>query len=245
MIISHEHKFVFVCLPRTGTTAIRKELCEQYGGTPILYKHASYDVFLRQANKAEKNYRVIASVRNPMDRTVSLYFKYLSNHDQIQQGQIKEIGDKNLFQRSLLFLANKILAKRASAVASGGLDFATFFLKFYSTPYSDWHFLYWDRYDQIVRFEHLSDDFHQALENMGIIPKRPLPIVNRTKKENKPFWEYYRGLEQEAVNTFDMAFRKFGYSFPPHYPSPNWSNMDSIRHRVSFRLKKFYWKYIR
>ena len=36
MIISHEHKYVFVEFPRTGTTAISKELCLNYFGKRIL-----------------------------------------------------------------------------------------------------------------------------------------------------------------------------------------------------------------
>src|SRR2546426_260618 len=40
LIVSHKHRYVFVELPRTGSTAVRHELRELYDGTPILHKHS-------------------------------------------------------------------------------------------------------------------------------------------------------------------------------------------------------------
>lgn len=80
MIISGEHRYVFVELPRTGSTAIRKELLNQYGGRKILQKHSTYQEFLRTANEEEKRYFVFSGVRNPLDDAVSHYFKLASDH---------------------------------------------------------------------------------------------------------------------------------------------------------------------
>ncbi|MFO7826165.1 MAG: sulfotransferase family 2 domain-containing protein [Cyclobacterium sp.] len=246
MIISHTHKFVFVCLPRTGTTAIRKELCEKYGGEPILYKHASYDVFLRQASAEEKNYKVIASSRNPLDRTVSLYFKYKSDHDSIQSKQIKEVGNKNFIQKGLIALANRLLAKRASAVTGKDLSFQEFFRKFYQQPYSDWHAIYWDRYDYVIRFERLSEDFLAALNTLGIVPVRELPVVNKTKKEGKSFEEYYTpSIIPQAQRVFYHALKQYGYGFPDFWPPYRPGLGDKLRYHTTFQFRKLYWKYIR
>ena len=40
MIISHRHRYVFVKLPRTGSSAVRRELRELYDGVPILHKRS-------------------------------------------------------------------------------------------------------------------------------------------------------------------------------------------------------------
>lgn len=37
MIISHEHKYLFIEIPLTASWAVRKELCEFYGGEAILH----------------------------------------------------------------------------------------------------------------------------------------------------------------------------------------------------------------
>ena len=57
MIISHKYKYVFVGLPLAASTAISKELCEQYDGKAILAKHSIYQDFLKIATEEEKNTR--------------------------------------------------------------------------------------------------------------------------------------------------------------------------------------------
>lgn len=54
MVISHQHKFVFIEQPWTGTTNISKVLLENYSGEKILFRHASYFDFLKIATKKEK-----------------------------------------------------------------------------------------------------------------------------------------------------------------------------------------------
>ena len=54
MIISHKHKYVFIELPMTGSTAINNELRENYDGIYVLKKHSSYRDFLKDATEAEK-----------------------------------------------------------------------------------------------------------------------------------------------------------------------------------------------
>ncbi|MFN3939913.1 MAG: hypothetical protein ACK4IY_04960, partial [Chitinophagales bacterium] len=61
MIISDKHKYVFVELPQTASSAIAKELVAMYDGKEILFKHALYRTdFLKFANEAQKKYRVIS-----------------------------------------------------------------------------------------------------------------------------------------------------------------------------------------
>ncbi|HET8962688.1 MAG TPA: hypothetical protein VFM99_02235, partial [Chitinophagales bacterium] len=81
MVIDHRYKFVFIELPLTATSAISKEIREQYGCEPIMNKHATYGDFLKKATEEEKAYAVIGSIRNPLDQTVSMYFKYKTDLD--------------------------------------------------------------------------------------------------------------------------------------------------------------------
>ena len=75
MIISHKHKYLFIEVPRTGTTTISDILCRHYDGERILRKHSSYWNFLVKMKPEWKEYIVFSSIRNPMDSVVSLYFK--------------------------------------------------------------------------------------------------------------------------------------------------------------------------
>ncbi|MBA3404443.1 MAG: hypothetical protein H0U13_07160, partial [Gemmatimonadaceae bacterium] len=67
MIISDRHRYLFVELPRTGSTAIHRELCAMYDGEPILQKHATYGDFLKIATDDQRRYFVFSTVRNPLD----------------------------------------------------------------------------------------------------------------------------------------------------------------------------------
>ena len=80
MIISHTHRYLFVELPRTGSTAISRELVQNYEGAHILWKHATYQDFLKVAKPEEKEYFVFSGIRNPLDDAVSRYFKIMTDH---------------------------------------------------------------------------------------------------------------------------------------------------------------------
>jgi hypothetical protein len=45
MVISHKHKYLFVELPKTATSAISHELIETYAGEKILRKRSAYRDF--------------------------------------------------------------------------------------------------------------------------------------------------------------------------------------------------------
>ena len=247
MIISHKNKYIFLCLPRTGTTAIRKELCINYDGREILYKHAPYSQFLKTATEEEKKYKVIATIRNPLDRTLSLYFKYKSNHDNINDKQIKNIGKKNIVQRFLISIANKILNNRAKSVADGNLSFSDFIKKYFNTPYCDWHSLYLNKYDYIIRFENINDDFKKALTDLGLEVIRDIPVTNKTKKEaNSGIEQYYsQDIIPLVQKNYYHAMKLYGYSFPESWPEYKPTFLDKMKYNLYCSAKQLYWKYIR
>ena len=80
MILSQKHGYVFVELPRTGCTAVGKELLSQYDGERILSKHSTYGDFLRIASDDQERYFAFSSIRNPLDDAVSHYFKLKTDH---------------------------------------------------------------------------------------------------------------------------------------------------------------------
>lgn len=246
MIISHKYKYVFVCLPRTGTTALRKEFCENYGGEEIHYKHAPYHIFLKYATPEEKNYKLISSIRNPLDRIVSLYFKYKSNHDSINKGQIKNIGDKNFVQKIAVAFANSMLGRRSKYVSKNNPSFSEFFIKFYKRPYSDWHSLYFHKYDYIIRFENIQEDFKNAIIGLGLEFKRPLPVVNRTDKVKASFETFYTPETWErAIYVFFQSMNMYGYEFPEFWTKVNPGKGNRFQFKLINQVRKVYWENIR
>ena len=79
MVISHLHRYVYVEVPRTGSSAISRELRENYDGEQILRKHATYRDFLREATEDEQSYFTFSGVRNPLDVAVTRYVHLTRN----------------------------------------------------------------------------------------------------------------------------------------------------------------------
>jgi hypothetical protein len=238
MIISRKHRYLFVELPRTGSTAISRELREYYDGTPILQKHATYNDFLNIASPEEKKYFVFAGIRNPLGDAVSLYFKLESGHHRIWTDPAKVKRSRRL--------ADYVRSRMFRYVNETKADFPTYFKKFYKVPYNTWSDLSHRQFDFIIRFENLQEDFADALRLIGIEPKRPLPIANKTNKPEKDYLSYYTpDIIPVAKRVFGPYMKQWGYTFPPEWGDDSnswWNEMEFMF--INF-FRRFYWRYLR
>lgn len=238
-MISHEHRFVFVELPRTGSTAIRRELRDVYGAKPILHKHATYEEFLRQATPDEKTYFVFSGIRNPLDDAVSLYFKLKTDHKSRHTDPRRAAKRRRLLNR----LRDQAMYRY---VARDGADFSAFFLKFYRFPHDTWATLSHDRFGSVIRFERLAEDFDKTLRAIGIDPVRPLPVVNRTGARDRDFSKYYPPAAiRRARRIMGPYMERWGYAFPA-----SWNvEPPTTAHRVQYAIFSFfarlYWRHLR
>ncbi len=238
MIISHRYKYLFVQLPRTGSTAIAKELRSCYEGEPILKKHSTYEDFLRVASKEEKKYFTFSCIRNPLDDAVSHYFKCKTDHKGNFTNPVRTRKRKGL--------ANKLDAEIYLYLKETGADFPTFFAKYYRLPFTSWASLSHREFDFILRFENLSADFATVLKRIGIEPKRPLPVINRTADRDRSFVRYYSPeIIPRAVQVFGPYMQEWGYEFPPEWGEvkvPRWAQLE---YRALTSVRSVYWKYLR
>ena len=246
MVISNTSKFVFIELPQTATTAIAKELCENFGCESFLGKHSSYHEYYKAASEEQKQYRTIGSIRNPLDLTVSMYFKY---KDDKNRGEVYSKGDKkkkrygSALRKFLSVYRNK---KRWNFIARNNASFQDYFLKFYKLPYSNWSILQHKEFDYIIRFENLSDDYKRIFSEIGLAIDRDLPKTNTTAKKKKDFWSYYESnkAKQRAKFIFGPFMRYWKYEFPESWndiKEPWYS--ETVYHIVNF-FRKIYWKYL-
>jgi hypothetical protein len=238
MIISHKYKYLFVELPRTGTTAISEELCELYAGQPTLRKHATYFDFLKTATPEEKDYFVFSCIRNPLDDAVSHYFKYRTDH----KGNFTDPNKKH--KRS--GLVGRFNHGVFNFLRSTEADFPTFFLKYYRLPYNNWASLSHKEFDFIIRFENLANDFDKALRLIGIEPVRPLPEVNRTGKREKSYLTYYTPETiDRAKRVFSPFMKQWGYEFPPEWGETSVSRWNQLEFDFFNLFRNVYWRYLR
>ncbi len=261
MIISAKHRYVYVELPRTGSTATGKELLSQYDGERILRKHATYRDFLRVATEDEERYFVFAGIRNPLDDAVSHYFKLKTDHhnrftDPVRRRyrlgnkgsrQFRETGtDPRGEKPRRRSLGERLDNRRYHYIQRHNADFAEFFLRYYRLPYDNWSRLSHDDLDFVIRFENLQDDFARAIKLIGLELKRPLPIANKTAAKSGDYLEYYTPETIPRANrVFGPYLRCWGYSFPAGWsdsPQPRW---EDAAFRVLGGPRTVYWRYLR
>lgn len=239
LIISHKHRYVFVELPRTGSTAIRHELREMYDGTPILHKHATYSEFRRQASQDERTYFVFSGIRNPLDDAVSRYFKLKTDHKQ-------RFSDPSLRQRRRRPLNNALDRRMFNYLQRTGATFSSFFLHFYHLPYDTWASLSHDTFNHLIRFERIGEDFDAALRKIGITPARPLPAVNRTGQRSRDFSEYYTPKAiKRARRVMGPYMARWGYTFPTAWDVEPPTALHRMEYRAFSAVAELYWRVIR
>jgi hypothetical protein len=240
MIISDKHKYVFVELPRTGSTAIAYELRELYDGVPMLYKHATYEEFLKAATHTQRDYFAFSGIRHPLDDVVSVYAKYaLDPRNLYREPDKLKLHSPNLLER----MRNR---RRMRFIDRNNADFATFFLKFYRFPYSRWSELSHANFDFIIRFERLQEDFAEALRRIGIEPMRSLPERNRTEGKTSGYLSYYTPKTiPRAKRVFGPYMKKWGYGFPQDWGEVEVPWWNQLEFEMFSALKSTYWKYIR
>lgn len=226
MIISHKYRYLFVEVPRTGSTAISAELREHYAGESILKKHAYYSTFLRQATDDEKTYRVFSGVRNPLDDAVSNYRKLATRPREY-------------------YSASRRNLKRYDHIRRDSLSFSEYFRTYYRYPFDHWTSTYHRRFAKVIRFERLQEDFADAIGMLGAELVRPLPQKNKTNRESD-FAGYYTEEDIEhALWVFGPYMRDWGYDFPDDWPVSEVPMSSAILYRAMAGLRKVYWNDIR
>ena len=203
MIVSHEHRFVFFAVPRTGSHAIRAALQPHLGTdawqqqsltaqlrfpVPQLARigHGHITLQEMQAHLPERFWRTyfkFAIVRNPFDRFVSacafLYSRspvYRGNETFFRHDALRRFGHQMLIRPQVELLVD----------ASGrlGMDF-------------------------IGRYETLDESFGQICRTVGL-PELKLARVNSA--EHPPWATCYDGRLSKAVADFYCKdFNLLGY----------------------------------
>jgi hypothetical protein len=238
LIISDQHRYVFIELPRTGSTAVAAELTENYGGRSLLGKHSTYRDFVRIATPDQKEYFAFSGIRNPLDVAVSRYVQLKTNKGQRFTDPIK-LADRNTAVEKM---ENRIY----KWVQDNDATFEQFLRRWYLLPYDTWASLDHKRMDTVLRFENLSDDFAEALRRIGLEPVRPLPVVNPTPARAREFESYYTpGAIGRAVWVFGPYMEQFGYRFPEAWGRRNVPAASRLLQRLVRVFRGLYWKYAR
>lgn len=203
MVIDRDRKYIFVGLFFSGSSAISKELLTEYGAEPLMAKHTTMPyLMLRNAEirKHIKEYQVVAVVRDPVQMTFSKYQKLKSNHSGIytdEKSYVKNGGWLTEKDRQLFHLV----------YYKGGNFNAYLKSKYQNTVYNNDLTINTNYITRTLRFDNLANDFKEWLNSIGIVPKRDLPVFNKTEKK-ETLYELPYGTEQEIFGPFLWKNRK-------------------------------------
>jgi sulfotransferase famil protein len=234
MVISDKHKYVFIEMIRTGSTAISAELCELYSGRKILNKHSYYHEFLKVANEEQKKYLVFVGCRNPLDMVVSGYIKYKSDH-------LGRYSDPKHWRRNGGTITDKNLSIY-NDIRKNNLSFKQYLKKYYRLPYSNTSIINNLDADFVIRFEHIWEDFEKVLSFLKITPARKLPVKNKTADKDDFLNYYTKDIQSYALFIFGPIMKKFGYEFPADWPKKRFAFVSDFIFELYTIGKKMYWR---
>lgn len=208
MIVSKRHRYVFIEVPHTGSTAAAAELCELYDGEAVYHKHSTYAEFFHLARADERRYLTFAGVRNPLDAVVTDYLRYHMNPG-------GHYTNPRMLDENGGWVTRQHLEK--FRFVTSGADFEAYFRRFHRRIHFNWYLIAARPFDAVMRNETLGCDFEQTLRSMGIRPVRALPVSNKTT-DKKGFASYYTpAIRDQAARTYGPFMEKWGYAFPAEW----------------------------
>ncbi|QDU36086.1 Sulfotransferase family protein [Maioricimonas rarisocia] len=222
MIISDTYKYVFIEIPNTGCTSVRRMLRDRYDGRPVLHKHATYAELIRSGLCRRKEYFVFATVRNPLDVSVTQFEKMRSNH----KGRYTD--PKRIGTHSVPYRVKRLF----DMVQTDGAGFSRFLRKLHPQTYNNFYLLLHEEMDYVMRFEKLEAEVAHVLTQIGIENFEGLPHTNRTSNK-APFESYYdtEGI-RHASRVYGPYMNRWGYTFPESWGDIHIPRSSNLRFRT-------------
>lgn len=220
MIISHEHKFVYISIPRTAS----KSMCEwlmNYGGEYVGYRHEW------RVPPECKDYFVFTVVRNPYERAASGYF---CSH------WVKHPKPPERDKRPLRVRTHHALARRMGTLVGDTKDER----KVPEHFQNQYFYCKRARVSMVLHFERLP----QCLTKLPFVDEvTNFPRADeRVERPSGNFFAHFNSDDEQVIWTYaNEVFHTFGYQryssdLPTEAPEPiepTW-NDDPIVNPVTF-----------
>jgi len=225
-IICRQYGLLFIMTPRTACTAIGQLLCKHYGGEflppeDILNGHGGIAVQKKHSTLAELirndiltpeeagSLLKVATVRNPFDTLVSLYFKQRFKYQPLLADPNSWVNRSPTYARNMRYARTHsfhawVIRKCAIQIAK----------RFRGDPPSMFH-NYTDGVDVAMRYESIHHDIRDVFARAGIPTDTPIPTVNQTnERPDRDYRAFYsRGSILAVRAAFSDDIQRYGYSF--------------------------------
>lgn len=236
MIISYKHKYIFIGLPQCGSSAISKELIENYDGERFFHKHSNIPIVLEERDDIDLDeYCIFAVVRRPEELAFTHYNKLISNANGVYTNQEFYIENGGFVKPAQRAFYQKFIHSKSR----GFDDYLKMKYKhlFYDNNLSiNKRFL-----TNVIDFNRLNEGFKEVLKSLDIEIIRDLPIYNKTNKQlNK------MELSQELRNSVFGPFYTFNKKYfenvddfhVPKYKKVLFAIFQKIRYQKVLRVDR-------
>lgn len=226
MILSHAHEFIFISNGKTGTTSVESALAPYHEGeayeVPVegLYeaKHVPPAVLRAQIGPSMwDQYFTFCFVRNPWDWFVSQFFWNWEPNPMSKRRLVRHpiatLRDYRAKQRRRQYLRE--LDTFSTEEVRKTFDLLRQYRGIYQADsLFQYHYVHAPTGERLLdfvgRFEHMSEDFQTALDQIGVEAHLP----HRNKTSHRAYQSYYTDetaqlveeLYQIDVDTFDYQF---------------------------------------
>jgi hypothetical protein len=230
MIISHEHKFIFLKTKKTAGTSVELALSELCGPDDIIPPVTESDEALRAPGSGPRNWRVHGWWQSPRPLHRRGWFKIvpedygfynhmpakearaLLNDDKIWNSYFKFAFDRNPWDRQVSAYHFRYRGKKRPR------PFCEFLEDSKRARLNNFEIYSLDGepcVDFLGRYETLEDDFRRALGEIGVKFEKPLPRAKGgIRKNGKSYRDYYDARTRDIVGEwYAREIQLLGYSF--------------------------------
>ncbi len=231
MIVSHEHKFIYIKTYKTGSTSVETALSGITGPQDILTEAS--EQLRGQRAKPAQNYRLDhpavpkrALLKRILGRPERHYHPSIGYYEHMPAWRVKTyLGDdiwdryfkfsfeRNPWDRQVSWYHYKTKSKSDAARPS----FATFNAQRKHAYVENWQLYTLDgaiALDFIGRYERLAADFEHVLTKIGLQGQLNLPVTNVSRSGSSDYRNFYAGADRDMVGAwYAPEIAHFGYEF--------------------------------
>jgi len=212
--------------PRTACTAIGELLCKEFGGEfvpseDILDSNGRISVQKKHSTLAEliehkilteahaNSLLKVASVRNPFDSLVSLYFKQRFKYQPLLSDPASWVNRDPTYAKNMRYARthsfNQWVLKKCSRQLMKRL------FGFPPSMFAD----YTRGADLVMRYESIEQDLERIFRRVGVKPNSSMPVINRTdERSDRNYRPFYSKAAKLAVGVvFRDDLKTYGYQF--------------------------------
>ncbi len=230
MIISHEHKFIFLKTKKTAGTSIELALSQFCGPGDIITPLTAVDEALRAGGRGAQNWRLHGWWQSPRPLLKRRLFKFtaedygfynhmpaqrakaLLNDDRAWRSYFKFAFDRNPWDRQVSWYHHRY---RRNGAPPPFADFIHEDRRARINNYEIYSIGGKPAVDFVGRFETLEDDLRHALGQVGLTLEGELPRAKTSFRANAiPYRDYYVGDTSAIVGDwYKREIALLGYAF--------------------------------